>query len=189
MANHNEPYKKFTDDAKSINSVPIPLPEHPSAQPNFVTDKAVAEICRRNIILAAVELAISCILLFFGIAALILGNATHYWYGSGNNSGTAISFWAPVLGIVTAGLGLGALNRGDYSRGCLLIAHFVMCIISALGFGILLIVSAVVISNAGDFLRWLRYSDRFGEPTSNVLSICLLVVEAVILVLSLANSK
>lgn len=184
------PYTKFGDDATSVNSVPVTLPHQPpTQQPTFLTENAIAEICRKSKILAVVEMAISCVLLLFGFAAVIMSTQTPYWYGDVNTSGSAI--WAPILGIVTAGLGLGALNRGDYSRGCLLVAHFVMCIVSALGFGIAVIFAVAAACSTSSFMRWYRYSlyndDR--ETASMALPISLLVVEVIIILLSLAASK
>jgi len=138
------------------------LPTYDQSQRNFLVDQKVAENCRRTKRLATVEMMVSCLLLLFGIISTILGTIDQWWVTICVVLGASI--WAPVFGIIAAGLGLGALRYDDHSRSCLLISHFVMCIFSALASGILVIFSSICISITSN---WLSYNKNDHYYPSN----------------------
>jgi len=187
MEKSGEPYSQFQNETPT-NTLPrsSPPPMYSPVQPNFSVDQQMAENCRRKKRLATVEMVISCILLLFGITSTILGNIGYNMAPHFSQCITGTNIWAPVLGIIAAGLGLGALRYDNYNRGCLLISHFVMCIISALAFGILIIISSFCIVGAS---YWLRFDDYYyyrGRTTNDVPK-ALIAFEASILIGALAN--
>jgi len=179
-------YSHFQNETPTnILPRPTPPPSYSPPQHNFSIDQKIAENCRRTKRLAIVEMVISCILLLFGIVSIIL--ATNDWWFWTSSCVMGTSIWAPVLGIIAAGLGLGALKYDDHSRSCLLISHFVMCIISALASGILVIFASFCIATTSDWLY--LHNNNFGyDPrrTPGVME-ALMAFEVFILIGALIN--
>jgi len=187
MEKSAEHYSHFQNETPT-NTLPrsSPPPSYSPTQHNFFIDQKNAENCRRTKRVATVEMVVSCLLLIFGIITTILATTGYYWGGS-CIMGTSI--WAPVLGIIAAGLGLGALKYNDHSRDCLLISHFVMCIISALASGILVIFASICIASTSS---WLYYYNRYPDDydfrhTPTGVPEALMAFEVFILIGALTN--
>jgi len=140
------PYNPLTNEPGTTSTAEISVPPATMARPipTFTMDPTLAENCRRSKALALIELACSCGILIFGIIAISLAATSYpYFYGL-CLLGTEI--WVAVLCMIAAGLGVGALQHADYTRMCLLISHFVMCIIGAVALGILIGFSSTCIA-------------------------------------------
>lgn len=84
--------------------------------------------------------------------------------------------WVGILCIITAGLGIGALSIPTGHR-CMLVAHFVLLIISSVGCGILIIFSSIWIDQC-------RYISQLYPPYQAMLTF-----NVVLLIVSLALCK
>jgi len=187
MEKSGEPYCQFQDETPTNTlSRSSPPPMYSPPQHNYSVDQQVAKNCRRTKRLATVGMVISCLLLLFGIVSIVLGNIGDIWNPSVNPGTMSSSIWAPVLGIITSGLGLGALRYGNYSRSCLLIAHFVMCIISALASGILVIFTCICIADTSNWLGYYK-SYLYYDHTPIGLPEALMAFQVFILIGALAN--
>jgi len=156
-------------------------------QNNFSVDQKISENFRRTKRLATVEMVLSCLLLLFGIIATILATVDLFWR-TAICAVVGVSIWAPVLGIIAAGLGLGALRYENYSRNCLLVSHFVMCIISALASFILVIFTCFCITGASYWIQDKQfYNSYYDRHTPSGLTETLLAFEVIILIGALAN--
>jgi hypothetical protein len=80
-------------------------------------------------ILARILMSMSLIIFTFEIIATTIVAK----YSGPMPCGIGMGIWSGILGIITAGLGLGAFERAKGScQKCLMVSHFVMCIIMTL---------------------------------------------------------
>jgi len=135
-------------------------------------------------------MVLSCVALLFGILGIGFGFVT-IQYCCAAASYIFAEIWVPIIGIICAGLGLGALKRGGYNGRCLLTSHFVMCIISAIAFGIMAIHAGLVLGSVADTLG--RYSwsmVRENETRSRIWVACArvqYVIEILLILVGVAN--
>lgn len=145
-------YRKLQNASHTeINQVGS-IPDVPSQTTTSPPTPDVDRKLRRSKVLVIVQLILSVTILIVGMTAT--GFGSKLWFRPYTElcvKGTTI--WVPVLGIVTSGLGLGALKYGNYSTKCLPVAHFVMCIISAVASAVLMIRACVCLFWSSDLSR------------------------------------
>jgi hypothetical protein len=151
MIKTEEPYSKFNNDTTDGSAAPTPFPTYTPPPGPADMEKRIIQTQRRARHLATVEMIIAAIIIVFGIISTVLSRV--YWSpylfectASGAN------IWAPILGIIAAGLGLGTFKRGGFNNNkCLLMGHFVMSIIVAVADGILIIFTSPCLAAS----RWM----------------------------------
>jgi len=135
MSSGSQPYAQFHNDMAEPTGAPPP----PLCQQNHKADAVVAECYRRSRTLTLAQMTISCATLVLGLVTVCVAgaySASIYDYNYSIHLPTTFfgaEIWVGALGVIGAGLGLGAIRYGNYQSTCLLIAHFVMCKINAIG--------------------------------------------------------
>jgi len=146
-------YQKFENQPSSVP----PTPSELSPQQHHLIEETNMEAKNygHSKKLAIVGMVFSCVALLFGIMGIGFGSVTAQ-YCCAASSYIFAEIWVPIIGIICAGLGLGALKRGGYNGRCLLTSHFVMCIINAIAFLVLTVHAGIVFGTVADSLQ--RYS-------------------------------
>jgi len=151
---------------------------------NVAFEKTNIDYSLKSKKLAIVQMVVSCSILVLGVIAACLG--THFlifYFITASSGGSHI--WASIIGIVSSGLGLGALRYGKYGRPCLLIAHFVMCIMSCIGFTIIIVAAIQLFLSPALFVFW-DENDNVLEY-SEAIRISAIILQSLILIGAMIN--
>jgi len=120
---------------------------------------------RRSEFLAVTKMAASVGILLFGIISLSLTKGFIY-YNEVERCASGTSIWTSILGIATASLGLWILRHGG--KRILSIFHFVMSMMCAVVFVVLVVSSCICASSVYDKLHISGFANsyQFGAPAA-----------------------
>lgn len=126
--------------------------------------------------MALVELILAIFSIIFGSACVGTSNSTRYLNVCFEGSG----IWVGILCTVTGSIGLAALMTRPAGRRCLLVAYFVLSIVSAVGCGVLLIFSSIWLSTTSSYYKWELYGGTV---------LALLVFNVILVIIAVAHCK
>lgn len=156
MTIHTEKFSKFENETAPTLQTTMPSSNSQiyknQQNQTYPMNQTLSEHGRRSKLLAIIEMVISCILLVVGAVSIAVATNFGPYYYTTSIFVLGTKIWAPVLGIISAGLGLGVFRKSNLVNRCLLTAHFVMCIISSVAFGILCVLASTYIASG---LFWL----------------------------------
>lgn len=135
--------------------------------------------------LVLVELILAVFCLIFGSACTGTSYANIYYFPSICIDGSGV--WVGILCMVTACVGIGALKLPTGQRG-MLIAHFILLLMSTIGCLVLIIISSIWIADLNHFIFYHQRVTVWPEYVTSV-AIALLAFNIILLITSVILCK